>query len=174
MFFAQTFNAEFSDLFKDTEEYEKTVDWDAVSVRLRTYINENEIGFHDVAAVVGLDLGAMDYMEKYKKLPKLKTVITVSAFLGISAAWVLTGKGEKPITFRANEGNGAVHANNFRDSSDSTFLQGNTAGSIMINTAQQMSEQKKELLRIFGRLSIREQTKLLHLAYEIEDSANKH
>lgn len=142
-------------------KYEAEIDWNEVNTRIRTTIAESGTSVKDVAALVGLDIGAMDYMEKYNKLPKLKTAIIVAAYLGIPASWVLTGKGESPIIASSNK---------FKDSTAGAVVQGASAGTLIINNGNDgFSPQKRELIRIFDSLSIRDQTRLLNVAYEIED-----
>lgn len=159
---------EFGD-FLATSYKEDQIDWRAVNKRIRQAILDAGIEFRDVAAFVGLDMSDNDYMEKYKKLPKIRTATAVAAFIGVPASWILTGKGEPPQRKKETES-----TNGFRDSADSTVVQGTNSGTMIINNmAAPMSEQKKELMRIFDAISIKHQTKLLHFAYSLEDEANK-
>lgn len=153
-------------LFSDEE-----IDWCRVDRRIRSVIWEMGVDFNDVLKFLGID-GEGDSVAAQKELPKMQTAIEVSTYLGIPALWVLTGKGPKPQT-RKQPGT-TLGRNGFRDTSDSTVVQGTNSGTMIINNmSTPMSEQKKELIRIFDAISIKHQTKLLHFAYALEDEASK-
>lgn len=162
---AQNDEIKFENMCTISSKFEESIDWQAVKDRFRMAILDTGVDTKDILEFVGLDFTAEDYMQQRDKLPKLKTALAVASFMGIPAEWTLTGKGERP---RGRQ------ANSFRDAVDSAVVQGNSANTLIVhNGGHQMSEQKKELNRIFDVLSIRDQTRLLHLAYEIEESAQK-
>ena len=140
------------------------INWDSVYRRIRETAMELGVDLHDIAEFLGLDPRKDDYAEKYNAMPRMQTAVQVAAFLGVPAAWIIAGKG--------NPKHRVVHAirQGISDTTESTVLQGNTAGTLIINQGQQqMSDQKKELIRIFDALPIRKQTRLLAYAYDMEE-----
>lgn len=141
------------------------INWDSVFRRIREAALELGVDLYDIAEFLGLDPRAADYRERVDSLPKMKTAMQVAAFLGVPAAWVLVGKGQ-PKHRLVNDLRSGIH-----NTADSTVLQGNTAGTMIINQGgSQISDQKRELNRIFDRLPVREQTKLLNYAYQLEEA----
>lgn len=55
-----------------------------------------------------------------------------------------------------------------KHSSNSIIIQGNKAPTMIV--LGNSSPQKQELIRIFDKLSLREQTKLLNFAYNLEEA----
>lgn len=166
---AQTYDTEFSNLLSYTEKYAEHIDWVEVDIRIRDFMVDARVNCSDVVSIFGIAMEDDDYMEKINSLPKLQATIAVSMFLGIPAAWVLTGKGEKPQANKNTINNGS----RFHDALKSTVVQGNTAETLIVhsNAEAHFSDLKKELVRIFDRLTIREQTRLLSVAYDIEENA---
>ena len=147
-----------------TDPADACIDWNAVYRRIRETAVELGVDPLDIAAFLGLDPKSADYQAKYNAMPKMQTALQVATFLGVPAAWIIAGKGQPKHR--------AIHAirQGISDTAESTVLQGNTAGTLIINQGQpQMSEQKKELIRIFDALPIRMQTRLLAYAYDMEE-----
>ena len=143
---------------------EAHINWDAVYRRIRETAMELGVDLHDIAEFLGLNPLEADYMEKYRALPKMQTAMQVAAFLGVPAAYVLAGKG-RPKHHLVN----AIRQG-ISDTADSTVVQGNSAGTLIINNgAQQMTEHQRELMRIFNALPLKKQVLLLTRAYELED-----
>lgn len=147
---------------------ENSIDWRAVNERIKTAMWSAGINTEDVCELFGLDISADNYAEQRQRLPKIKTAVTVAAYIGAPASWILTGKGKAPFT--DSKKSEFLTAQKVSKTAESTVIQGTTAGTIIVNGNQPpMSEQKRELNRIFDYLSIRAQTKLLYLAYQLED-----
>lgn len=144
------------------DEQEEKIDWQDVRLRIRQAAVDRGIEFRLILDFLGLNVLQDDYLERKEKLPKVKTAVAVAAFMGVSASWILTG--EEP-----RERGSTRISQSISDTTDSTVVQGNTAGTIVINGPEPLSGQKKELMRIFDALSIRNQTRLLNFAYEVED-----
>lgn len=153
----------FGELFIGTTK-EENVDWPAVHDRIMEAMSAAGLSCKDICDFVGVDCAADDALEQLGKLPRVKTLMSLSAYLGVPASWLLSGKGRSP------SGTPALPGMGINETADSTVVQGNSAGTLIINNgAVQMSEQKRELLRIFDSLPIRKQTKLLSFAYDVAD-----
>ena len=148
--------------------YDNAVDWEAVSERIRTAAWNMGINLKDISRFLGLNMADEDYSEQAERLPKTRTAMQVAAYMGLPASWVLMGKGNPPFKTRQDSSMGIF------GTSDSTVVQGNNAGTMIIhNGSQIISEQKRELMRIFDLLPIREQTRLLNFAYQIEEDLKR-
>ena len=151
---------------------EEEIDWKAVNKRVYTAISSAGLEPKDISDFLGLDTETDTFWRDVRKLPKVKTAVTVANFLGVPAAWLISGKGSPPAIARKDPNSFAVQGIN--ETTESTIIQGNSASTVTINNGvPQMSEQKRELMRIFDILPLRKQTRLLHLAYEMEEDKNK-
>lgn len=147
---------------------EDKIDWDSVRKRIRTAAFERDIAYEEIAEFLGLDVSAPDFLESSRQLPKLKTAVAVSAFLGVSASWLLTGKGKDQSSREIAPTSARTSVS---DTVESTVVQGNNSGTMIINNAAPMSEHKRELLRLFDGMSVKNQTRLLHFAYDLDEAA---
>lgn len=136
---------------------EANIIWEDVYQRIRETSALLGVDLHTIAELLGLDPRSEDYRKQRNKLPKMLTVMQVSSILGVPASWLLYGIGKPPQL-------------SISDTVDSTVLQGNTAGTLIVNSGTpQLSEHKRELMRIFDALPLRKQIKLLSEAYALED-----
>ena len=145
---------------------EEEIDWLAVNERIGDALRGANVPIQDLCVFLGVDPAAGDVMDQIARLPRLKSAISVSAFLGVPVAWLLTGKGNDPFA------QAAPAAQMVSDTHSSTVVQGNSAGTMIIQGSAPMSEQKRELLRIFDGLPLRRQIELLAMAYKFEDGQN--
>ena len=89
-------------------------------------------------------------------------------FLGVSVHWLISGDGE-PFPVK-DQPQAVASINNAGNIDGSALLQGNTAGSIVINTGgEKLSDLERELLRLFRSFSIKQQISLLNFGYQIEN-----
>lgn len=160
---ARKTSCEFGTFFET--DYEKDIDWQAVKRRIMAAADHQNVSMRDVDALVGLDANDPDYYEKYHKLPKLKTAVIVSAFLGVPASWVLSGKGDPHGGDWRRDSNQHV-----TEARGSAVINGGNAGIVTIYKNSSLEgEHQKELLRVYNSLSLRRQIALLQFAYSLED-----
>ena len=139
------------------------IDWTAVDARIRAELRERGMTYEDICDCLGIDTKG-NVFEQRKKLPKMKTAMRVATYLGVPAAWVLYGdKAQMRLDF----------AQRISGTKDSTVVQGNRADTLIINgnALDHVSAQKKELDRLWAGFSVKKQTKLLSIAYEMEDES---
>lgn len=158
---------EFSDTFQCGMD-ENKIDWLDVQGRVGEALQVSGTDFKDLCTFLGVNSEGGDIAEQVANLPKLRTAMAIAGFLGISFSWLLTGKGQPPYEKKAHALTFGP-SNGINGTTESTIVQGNTASNVVINNGvPNMSEQKRELMRIFDLLPLRKQTHLLHLAYEME------
>ena len=89
-------------------------------------------------------------------------------YLGVSVHWLISGEGE-PFPVK-DQPQAVASIDNAGNIDGSALLQGNTAGSIVINTGgEKLSNLERELLRLFRGFSIKQQISLLNFGYQIEN-----
>ena len=98
-------------------------------------------------------------------IPGGETLVKIADYLNCSVDYLL-GRTDNPIK--------TVSSNDFSNSTITNSTVGTNSAKITVqnNQKNELSEQSAELLKIFENLNIREQTKLLSFAFELE-SQNK-
>ncbi len=98
-------------------------------------------------------------------IPGGETLVKIADYLNCSVDYLL-GRTDNPIK--------TVSSNDFSNSTITNSTVGTNSAKITVHNNQknELSEQSAELLKIFENLNIREQTKLLSFAFELE-SQNK-
>lgn len=133
----------------------------SVNERIFNKINELGLKFSDVADKTGIDRASFTRWKNEKYKPSLDAIIALSQFFNVSTDWLLTGKSpSNNISF-----SGSVTGSN-------TVVQGGNSANITVQNSdtpkQEISKQAAELLRVFENLNVRDQTKLLSIAFELE------
>ena len=115
-------------------------------------------GLHqkDVAKSVGISIATYQRYEYAERLPNLKIIIALANFFSVSTDYLLC-LSDNPQR-QANISNSTiVQHNNLKQSN------------INIKNEQNLNPQAKELINIFENLDLRNQTKLLSYAFELEN-----
>ena len=115
-------------------------------------------GLHqkDVAKSVGISIATYQRYEYAERLPNLKIIIALANFFSVSTDYLLC-LSDNPQR-QANISNSTiVQHNNLKQSN------------INIKNEQNLNPQAKELINIFENLDLRNQTKLLSFAFELEN-----
>lgn len=110
----------------------------------------------DVAKSVGISIATYQRYEYAERLPNLKIIIALANFFSVSTDYLLC-LSDNPQR-QANISNSTiVQHNNLKQSN------------INIKNEQNLNPQAKELINIFEKLDLRNQTKLLSFAFELEN-----
>lgn len=143
----------------DTQEY----DWPEVEKRISRVIERAGVSKIFIAEMLSLDLDAPDYWERRISLHPIQTTCKVASYLGVSVAWLLTGKGNGP----SDEPEKAAGSSSMTDVHDSAVVQGNS-GTVVINHGLSLDDHQKELLRVYNLLPIKAQVALLKFGHDLE------
>ena len=140
----------------------KSIDWDAVRQRVFDAAATRGVEATDLSALFGLNYRSNSFGADVERLPKMTATLIIAAYLGVPAAWLLTGKG-------GGFCNGEEISLAVSDTTDSTVVQGNRAGTMIIyNNAPPDTTHKHDLNRVFDSLSVREQVKVLDFALNLK------
>lgn len=92
--------------------------------------------------------------------PDIDTVSRIADYFGVSIDFLIRGIDTQLPNTAMNISNSAI-------------MQGNTGNNVSLtngtSTSDALSEQEQELLRIFRGLTFRSKTKLMSLAFQVED-----
>lgn len=143
-----------------------TIDWWAVHERVVAAATQRGVSQRELCDHVGLDTRSGTLPENIRSLPRFQTALTVADYLGVPSSWLLTGEGS-PGPACASKW--AACGQLVQGTTDSTVIQGNRAGTLIVNNGPTVSEHEQELLRMFRAMPIRQQVALLHAAYRISD-----
>ncbi len=114
---------------------------------------------NQLAKEMNLTQTAVSQWEIGRNVPDSQTSKKLAEFFGVSLDYLLG---------RSNERTTSYYASNI---SDSNFIQG--SGSVTVEQSELLSKEEAEILRIFRNLDVRDRTKLLNFAFEIEDNSKR-
>lgn len=119
---------------------------------------ERQTNITQVAKDIGMSTAAPASWKK-GSIPKGETLQKIADYFSVSVDYLLRDESTLPNV-----------SNNI---SNSAVIQGNTTGNVNISNgipiSESMNEQEQELLRIFRGLTFRSKTKLMSLAFQVED-----
>ena len=130
-----------------------------VAQRIINVLDRRGISRNKMQTDLGLSSATVYTWEKRGTTPKAETLQKIAEYLGVSQHYLLTGEESKQIITGSNIV-GEI-------SGTAAIGEGNT---ITVAPASDMSEDEKELLRIFKKLDRRGRNDLMHLAYQAEDA----
>ncbi len=130
-----------------------------VAQRIINVLDRRGISRNKMQTDLGLSSATVYTWEKRGTTPKAETLQKIAEYLGVSQHYLLTGEESKQIITGSNIV-GEI-------SGTAAIGEGNT---ITVAPASDISEDEKELLRIFKKLDRRGQNDLMHLAYQAEDA----
>ena len=130
-----------------------------VAQRIINVLDRRGISRNKMQTDLGLSSATVYTWEKRGTTPKAETLQKIAEYLGVSQHYLLTGEESKQVISNSNivgeiSGTAAIGEGN----------------SITIAPVSDMSEDEKELLRIFKKLDRRGRNDLMHLAYQAEDA----
>lgn len=130
-----------------------------VAQRIAYVLDRRGISRNKMQTDLGLSSATVYTWEKRGTTPKAETLQKIAEYLGVSQEYLLTGEESKRI----------ITGSNIVGEISGTAAIGE-GSSISIAPASDISEDEKELLRIFKKLDRRGQNDLMHLAYQVEDA----
>ena len=130
-----------------------------VAQRIAYVLDRRGISRNKMQTDLGLSSATVYTWEKRGTTPKAETLQKIAEYLGVSQHYLLTGEESKQIITGSNIV-GEI-------SGTAAIGEGNT---ITVAPAPDISEDEKEILRIFRKLDRRGRNDLMHLAYQAEDA----
>lgn len=112
----------------------------------------------ELAEIMHVHQTAVSQWENSKYNPDLQVALQLAEFFNVSVEFLLG---------QTQERNGMYVAQNIKDSN---FVQG--SGTVSIDNSFSNSQEEKEIIRIFRNLDVRDRTKLLNFAFDLEDKKN--
>jgi transcriptional regulator with XRE-family HTH domain len=129
---------------------------------IRTLRAEQNLSQSELAKQVHVHQTAVSQWESGKTNPDMQQAIVLANFFNVSVDYILGRNAERNSSFVANN----IH--------DSQFVQG--SGHLVVNgenNKRTLLPEESELLRIYGKLSVKSRMKLLECAFELEQGDNE-
>jgi|GEM_PF-2763388 len=133
--------------------------------RLRKIRRDNDVTQNRLAEYLGVKGAAIaKYENQEEAFPSIRTLIKIAEYFNVSIDWLLTGKQITAVI------ENSINDSYVHNSVVQSNIHGNNGG---VNLANSLSTYSKELVRIYESLPIKEQTKLMTFAYDLEEKMNK-
>ena len=138
--------------------------------RLRKIRRDNDITQNNLAEYLGIKGAAVaKYENQEEAYPNIRTLIKIADYFNVSIDWLLTGRNVTSVI------KNSINSSSVHNSIVQSNIQGDNGG-VFMGKDMSLSPQAKELLRIYEVLGVKEQTRLMSFAYELEEklqSANQ-
>ncbi len=116
-----------------------------------------------LAAYLNIKPSSITSWKNEGSYPSSKYIQKISEFLNVSVNYLITGEEDSKYANENILNSAIVHGNNSKAINGDNFEINKNTG---INP---LSEQQKELIRIYNSLSVRKQIELMSLAYKMEE-----
>ncbi len=130
-----------------------------VATKIKFVAKSKSIKINQLLEDIDLNYNTMSNMRA--SMPRADNLAKIADYLNCSVDYLL-GRTDNPIK--------TVSSNDFSNSTITNSTVGTNSAKITVHNTEksELSEQAAELLRVFKNLNVREQTKLLSFAFELE------
>lgn len=157
------------------EEDLSPIEYDMKGINNRVYRAMSRTGRTrtEIAELFGMDSSIPLAMQPLEKIPRptMGNVVRIAALLGVSVRWVLYGEPECDVDFFVESAPTQVQGAAALAIQGSAVVNGNERSTIIVKNIQgePLSDQEREVLLAFRRLSVRDQAAIMSFVFELEN-----
>lgn len=127
----------------------------------------------DIAKLFGMDATIPLSMQPEDKVPKatMGSIVKLSNYLGVSVRWILHGDPENEVDIFVLGHKTQDRVGIISSVSGSALVQGNENSTIVVKniSGMDLTEQEREMVYTFRRLSVRDQAAVLSFVFELDN-----